>query len=144
MDSATLWKFYMISIVRFFCPSFIIFVKKMHISISQISAWWKYDSPGFMKSDKPKSVALRGESSLVDLKRKFYRQETKDPFSRSMILHIHVIHKIKLVIPQVSCHGELSHADDIQLQLSASVALLLLHLSQYNDCLSWFNKIKQW
>lgn len=89
-----------------------------------------------MKSDKPKSVALRGESSLVDLKRKFYRQKTKDPFLRSMILHIHVIHKIKLVIPQVSCRGELSHANDIQLQLSASVALLLLHLSQYNDCLS--------
>lgn len=28
--------------------------------------------PGFMKSDRPKSVAFRGESSLVDLKRKFW------------------------------------------------------------------------
>jgi hypothetical protein len=28
--------------------------------------------PGFMKSDRPKSVAFRGESSMVDLKRKFW------------------------------------------------------------------------
>lgn len=28
--------------------------------------------PGLMKSDKPKSVAFREESSLADLKRKFY------------------------------------------------------------------------
>lgn len=27
--------------------------------------------PGFIKSERPKSVALRGEFSLVDLKRKF-------------------------------------------------------------------------
>lgn len=27
--------------------------------------------PGFMKSDKPKSVAFRGESSSVDLNKKF-------------------------------------------------------------------------
>jgi hypothetical protein len=27
--------------------------------------------PGLIKSDNPKSVALRGESSFVDLKRKF-------------------------------------------------------------------------
>ena len=30
-----------------------------------------FPSPGFMKSDKPKSVAFKGESSLIDLKRKF-------------------------------------------------------------------------
>ena len=30
-----------------------------------------------MKSDRPKSVAFRGESSLVDLKRKFYKQGIK-------------------------------------------------------------------
>jgi hypothetical protein len=29
-------------------------------------------TPGFMKSERPKSVALRGESSFVDLNRKFY------------------------------------------------------------------------
>jgi len=28
-------------------------------------------SPGLMKSDKPKSVAFKGESSLVDFRRKF-------------------------------------------------------------------------
>jgi len=35
-------------------------------------------SPGFMKSDKPKSVAFKGESSLVDLKRKFCVQGGKN------------------------------------------------------------------
>lgn len=29
-------------------------------------------APGLMKSERPKSVALRGESSFVDLNRKFY------------------------------------------------------------------------
>jgi hypothetical protein len=29
-------------------------------------------APGFMKSERPKSVALRGESSFFDLNRKFY------------------------------------------------------------------------
>ena len=38
---------------------------------------WLFYTPGFMKSDKPKSVAFRGESSLVDLKRKFYRKRNK-------------------------------------------------------------------
>ena len=34
----------------------------------------EFSSPGFMKSDKPKSVAFNGELSLVDLKRKFCMQ----------------------------------------------------------------------
>lgn len=34
------------------------------------------------------------------------------------------------LLPQVSCHGVPNHVDGIQQQLSASVALQLLHLSQ--------------
>lgn len=39
---------------------------------------WDFDDsfylPGLMKSDKPKSVAFRGESSLADLNKKFWKK----------------------------------------------------------------------
>jgi hypothetical protein len=36
---------------------------------------WKEKLPGVMISERPKSVAFNGESSIVDLKRKFCKQE---------------------------------------------------------------------
>lgn len=45
-----------------------------------------------MKSDKPKSVAFKGESSLVDLKRKFYGKgrKSKEPIKQKELIMVTV------------------------------------------------------
>ena len=45
------------------------------------------DAPGLMKSERPKSVALRGESSFVDLNRKFYTpvRLLANPFNKKIL-----------------------------------------------------------
>lgn len=40
-----------------------------------LSRFVDIQSPGLMKSERPKSVAFNGESSFGDLKRKFYKKE---------------------------------------------------------------------
>lgn len=119
---------------------------------NQTASYW----PGFIKSDRPKSVALRGESSFVDLKRKFYTKKCTNYFSSlvrnklwNMIyqllheLEVEHIQQAVQLLPQVSCHGEPNHVDGIQLQLWASVSLQSLHLSHYNGYPFWYRHMMQ-
>jgi hypothetical protein len=43
--------------------------------------------PGLIKSDNPKSVALRGESSFEDLKRKFWKKMEDSHHSVNFVIN---------------------------------------------------------
>jgi len=76
-------------------------------------------SPGLMKSDKPKSVAFKGESSLVDLRRKFCRRKIIHHIASSHItttLYKFVRYVKCLTILLVSCLGAPNHVNGTQLQ----------------------------
>lgn len=74
-------------------------------------------SPGLMKSDKPKSVAFKRESSLVDLKRKFYKKGRKCKGTHSRWIQFNLLFVLMIVaVPLVSCHDVLNRVNDTEQQ----------------------------
>ena len=92
--------------------------------MSKYASYGRLHKPGFIKSDRPKPVALRGESSFLDLKRKFCKRNmhivTFGIWSYNTISNAAKCLTFATVVqklPQASCHGVLDHANGTQQQL---------------------------